>query len=87
MLALVIVARDAIGLGDLLILDRGLEHHPLAELIDHRPLDFLPRRLAGGVVETALRGEFDPALGQFLFRDQDIGLALVEIDAHAIARL
>src|SRR5678815_3971296 len=41
----VIVARDALGLGDLLVLDRGLQHHALGELVDDPALDLLPGRL------------------------------------------
>src|SRR5579872_4292885 len=39
---LVIVARNSLGTGDLLILDRGLEHRTAVELPDGVALHFLP---------------------------------------------
>src|ERR1700722_12101642 len=80
-----IVARNASRLRDTLILDGGLQHHALIELIDNVALDFLPRRLARriGIAVLLILGA---AIVELLLRDQDIGRALVQIDAHAIAR-
>src|SRR5262249_14367402 len=83
---LMIVPRDAHDPGDVLILDCGFEHHAFGELLDHRALDFLPRRLARRIFVAALLLQRGAALRQPCFRDQDISLALVEIDPHAVAR-
>ena len=52
----VVVARDAHGLGDVLVFDRRLQHHALGELVDHAALDLLPGRLALRDREAALGG-------------------------------
>ena len=50
--ASMIVARDALGLGDLLVLDRRLQHHAVGELVDHAALDLLPGRLVRGILDS-----------------------------------
>src|ERR1700675_1267584 len=70
-----------------LIFYRRLQHHAAAELIDHGALDFLPRRLARRIVIAAVLVERRAARRQFRGRDEDIGAALVEIDAHTVASL
>src|SRR5215468_10077524 len=85
--ALVTIAWHAALLRDALVFDRRLEHHAFGELIDEVALDFLPRRLAVriGVAATLLQRR--APLGELRGRDQDIGGALVQIDAYAVAGL
>src|SRR5262245_29097878 len=83
---LVIVARDALGFGDLLILDRRLQHHAVGKIIDDLALDLLPGRLMRRIVIAAMPLQIGAATIVFFLRDQDVGAALVEVDAHAIAR-
>src|SRR3977135_525192 len=74
-------------LRDALIFDRRLEHHALGELVDHAALDLLPGRLARRIFEAALLLQRRAARGELGVRNQDIGRALVEVDAHAVAGL
>ena len=71
-------------LGEALVADRRLEHHALVELGDHFALDLLPRRLALGIGVAVLlqRGA---ARRQLLVGNEDVGAALVEVDADAVA--
>src|SRR5215813_7254915 len=85
--ASVVVARNAFGLSDALILDRGLEHHALRQLVHHAALDFLPWRLAFRDLVSALSLERRHALRILVLTDQNVRGTLVEIDAHAIASL
>src|SRR5262245_52428525 len=85
--ALVVVARNAFGLGNFLILDGRLQHHAVGKVVDELALDLLPGRLMGGILITAMALQIGPAAIVFLLRDQDIGAALVEIDAHPVAGL
>src|SRR5580658_10261048 len=82
----VIIPRHAL-LRDALILDGGGEHHAVGELLDHGALDLLPGRLARREVEAALAGERVAAAAELLGRDHDVGAALVEVDADAVAGL
>src|SRR5215207_5852064 len=84
--ASMVVARDALGLRDALVLDGRLQDHALAELIHHRALDLLPRRLMAGEMEPARVLERGAALRQFPVRDQDVGGSLVKVDADAVPR-
>src|SRR5262249_27804976 len=68
-----IVARDAHRFGDVLILDRRLEHHAFGELLDHGALDLLPRRLARRIFVAAVLLQRGPSLRELRFGDQDIG--------------
>jgi hypothetical protein len=47
-------------------------------------VELLPRRLALGHRDAAIH---PPALVQFVARDQNVRRPLIEVDAHAIARL
>ena len=82
-----IVPWHAIGLGDLLVFDRGLQDHALGELLDHAALDLLPGRLAGRIGVAAAGGEIGSTPLQLLRGHQDIGGALIEVDPDAVARL
>ena len=82
-----IVARNAHRLRQALVMDCGFEHHALVELGHHLALDLLPRRLALGIGEPAVLGERGAALVQLRVRDQDIGGAFLQIDAHPVAGL
>jgi hypothetical protein len=53
-LASMIVARNALGLGNLLILDRRLQNHAVRKIVDQLTLDFLPRRLMRWVLVAAM---------------------------------
>ena len=64
-----IIARQALGLGDALVLDRRLQHRPGLELADQRPLDLLPRRLVVRVAVAARRLQPRPPLRQLGVRD------------------
>src|SRR5690606_14226287 len=79
-----VVARDALGRGDPLILDRGLQHHAFGELVDQPTLDLLPRRLVLRVAVAALALQCGTAGVVLLPGDQDVGGAPVEVDAHAV---
>src|SRR5262245_57345068 len=85
--ALMTIAWHAALLRDALVFDRRLEHHAFGELIDEVALDFLPRRLAVRIGVAAAFVQRRAPLGEFRGRDQDIGCALVQIDAHAVAGL
>ena len=56
-------------------------------LADGGAIEFLPRRLVGRIFETATGLEVGMALLQFGIRDQDIGRALVEVDANLVTGL
>src|SRR5262245_24685296 len=82
-----VVAGNALGRGDLLVFDRGLENHALGEFIDQTALDLLPRRLVCRIVVAAITLQFGPTGIVLLLRDQNVRGALVEVDAHAVSRL
>ena len=82
-----IIPRNALGAIQVLIFHRILQHHAGAHLADHAALHLLPGRLRGGILVTARRFQFLAALGQFLVRDQHIGRALAQVDAHPVAGL
>src|SRR5262245_36719359 len=77
--ASMIVARNALGLGDPLVFHRGLEHHALRELVDQPALDLLPGRLVSRELVAAVALQRGAALVVFLLGDEDVGGALVEI--------
>src|SRR5258706_13421613 len=82
-----IIPRHSDPAGDVVI--AGCELHAGAGglLADGRAIEFLPRRLAGGIGEAAAPLKFGaPPLKLFL-RYQDVGTALVEIDADLVAGL
>src|SRR2546423_11701345 len=51
---LMVIARDALALGDLLVLHRRLQHHAVGELVDDPTLDLLPGSLVTGIVIAAV---------------------------------
>src|SRR5215208_5178141 len=83
---LVVIARNALGLGDPLIVNSGLQDHPTIKLVDVGAIYFLPRRLVAGNRITALLFQLRATLGDFLRGNQHVGLMPIEIDAHAIVR-
>src|SRR5215208_2221903 len=83
---LVVIARNALGLGDPLIVNSGLQDHPTIKLVDVGAEYFLPRRLVAGNRIAALVIQLGAALGDFLSRNQHVDLVPIEIDAHAIIR-
>src|SRR5580704_1221874 len=82
-----VVARHTHRLRQALVLNRGLQHHALVELRHHLPLDLLPGRLALGEGEAAILSKRCAAFIQFRVRYQDVGRALLEIDADAVSGL
>src|SRR5689334_429936 len=74
-------------LRDPLIFYRRSQDHAVGELSDHAALDFLPRRLAGWILIAAAFIQRRAARRQVRRRNQNIGAAFVEIDAHPIAGL
>src|SRR5271154_2931553 len=84
---LMIVTRDADLACDVVVARRELHAGAGRLLSDRRAIEFLPRRLVGRVGEAALGLEFDPPSLQLFLRDQDVGTALVEVDAHLVAVL
>src|SRR5437899_856814 len=81
------VPRYSTLLGDALELDRRLEHHAFCELVDEVTLDFLPGSLAVRIGVAAALLQRRAPLGELRGRDQDIGGALPQINAHAVAGL
>src|SRR3954454_1301809 len=82
-----IIPRHAYRAGDVVVAGGEFEAGAGGLLADVAAVEFLPWRLVLRIRETAHRLEVREALLQLLFRDQDIGVALVEIDADAIAGL
>src|SRR5512134_3902254 len=83
----VVVARNALALGDLLVLDRRLQHHAVGELVDDAALDLLPRRLVLRKLEAAVALQVGAAAIVLLPGDENVGRALVEVDPHLVAGL
>src|SRR3954470_17655267 len=82
---LVVVARNASGLRQFLVLDRRLQHRAVPELVDDAALDLLPWRLVRRVLVAAHRSEVVAPLFELVLGDQDVGLTGVEIDPHPVA--
>src|SRR5438105_450680 len=82
--ASMVVARYALGLGDLLIFDRWLQHHAFGKLIDIGAEDLLPWRLALRHAISSVGEEIAPPLVELFLWNEDVGGALVEIDPHPI---
>ena len=78
-----IVAGHALGAGDVLIFDGGLEHHAFGKLVNDAALDFLPRRLVGRILVTPSAGQGGAALSKFRVGNQDVGRALAKVNADA----
>ena len=83
----VIIPRHAAALRHALEFHGRPEHHAIGELVHHRALNLLPGRLARWIGIAAALLQRRAALGQLAFRNEDVGGALVEIDAHAVAGL
>src|ERR1700730_17074286 len=84
---LMIVPRNADGPCDVVI--AGCELHAGAGglLADGRAIELLPRRLVGRVFEAAIGLELGVPLLELLVGNQDIGAALVQVDANLVAGL
>src|SRR5678815_12334 len=82
-----IIPRNTLGLIDILVLHRILQHHAGAHLANMGALDFLPGSLGGGIFIPARRFQRRAALGQFFVADQDIGGAFAQVDAHPVVGL
>ena len=84
-MSLMIIPRNADGAGDVVI--AGGEFHAGAGglLADRRAIQFLPRGLVGRLFEAALGLERRVSLFHLVIRDQDVGRALVEVDADLVA--
>src|ERR1700692_843736 len=82
-----IMPRRADAAGDVVI--AGGEFHAGAGglLADGGAIEFLPRRLVGRVGEATLGFQFGAPPLQLLVRYQDVGAALVEVDANLVAGL
>src|SRR6185437_13457097 len=83
--ASMIIAGDADTAGDVAIAGREFHAGAGGMLPDGRAVEFLPRRLVGRVGEAPFCLELGAPPLQFLFRNQDIGAALVEVDADLVA--
>jgi hypothetical protein len=81
----VVVARDAEGFGDALVLDCRLQHHAVAKLADHAALDFLPGGLGRGELVAALGFQRLATLDDLGIGNQDVGPALLQVDAYSVA--
>src|SRR5438309_11476420 len=79
------VPRYSCCLRDTLKSDSRLEHHAAGKLIDERALNFLPGRLARRVGVAAVFQKRDATLGVFGLRNENVGGAFAEVDAHAVA--
>src|ERR1700722_6616413 len=84
---LMIMPRRADAAGDVVIASGEFHAGAGGLLADGGAIEFLPRRLVGRVGETALGFEFGAPPFQLLVRDQDVGAALVEVDANLVAGL
>src|SRR6266850_5509393 len=80
-----IVPRHADAAGNVLIARCKLHAGAGGLLADGRAIELLPRRLVRRVGEAALGLQLGAALLQLLVRDQDVGIALVEVDANLVA--
>src|SRR6185436_12023533 len=82
---LVIIPRHADRACNILIARGELHAGAGGLLADGRAIDLLPRRLVGRVGEAALGLQLGAPLVQLVARDQDIGVALVEVDTDLVA--
>src|SRR5690606_10407550 len=83
-LPLMVVAGQAARDGDVLVFHCRLQHHSLGKLVNHRPLDLLPRRLMLRIGIATLALEIDATALDLLVRHQDIGSSLAQVDADAV---
>src|SRR5690242_6774678 len=84
---LVVVARHTHGAGDVVIAGRKLDASAGRVLADGISIELLPGRLVGRMRVAAAGLELGMALFNLVVGDQDVGRALVEIDAHLVAGL
>src|ERR1700709_466035 len=82
-----IIPRHADGAGDVAVAGCEFEAGAGGLLADGVAVELLPWRLVFRIWKSAHRLEVGEALLQFLRRDQDIRIPLVEIDADAVAGL
>ena len=82
-----IIPRHADGAGDVVVARCEFEAGAGGLLADGDAIELLPRRLVFRIRKSALRFQFGEALLQLLRRDQDVGSALVEVDADPVAGL
>src|SRR6266850_6957805 len=80
-----IIARHAYLAGDVVIARGELHAGTCGLLTDGRTIELLPRRLVGRIGEAAPGLQLGAALLQLLVGDQDVGAALVEVDAYLVA--
>src|SRR3954471_9002971 len=82
-----IIPRNADGAGDVVV--AGCELHAGAGglLADGRAIELLPWRLVGRVLEAAIGLELGVPLLELLVGDQDVGTALIQVDANLVAGL
>src|ERR1700730_8369097 len=73
--------------GDVVIAGGELHAGAGGLLADGRAVEFLPRRLVGGIGEAAFGLQIRATLLGLLVRDQNIRTALVEVDANLVAGL
>src|ERR1700730_2230186 len=82
-----IIPRHADLAGDVVIARRQFHASAGGLLADGRAVELLPWRLMGGIGEAALGLELGAAFLQLFLRNQDVGAALVEVDADLVAGL
>src|SRR6185437_9237614 len=87
MVRLVIVSRHADLTRNVVIPRRELHAGTGGVLADGGTVELLPRRLVGRVREASLGLQIGVAFPDLLLGDQDIGRALVEVDADLVAVL
>jgi hypothetical protein len=80
-----IIPRHADLAGDVVIARRQFHAGAGGLLADGGAIKLLPRRLMGGIGEAAFCLQLGAPLLHFLIRDQDVGAALVEVDANLVA--
>src|SRR5439155_23234116 len=84
-LALVIIPRHADFARDILVARGELHAGAGGLLADGGAIELLPRRLVGGVGEAAFALQLAAPLLHLVIRNQDVGAALVEVDADLVA--
>src|SRR5262245_36588483 len=84
---LMIVARHTLGLGNFLIFNCCFEHHPVSKLVNLATLHLLPWSLVLGIVITTRSFQGCTPAVELLLRDEDVGRALVQVDAYSISGL
>src|ERR1700729_4256316 len=84
---LMIIPGHADAAGDVVVASGEFHAGAGGLLADGRTIELLPWRLVGRVGEAALGFEFGAAAFQLVIRYQDVGAALVEVDANHVAGL